>query len=153
MDNVSIGKDQTGINANFEDGIGNWVIRDSSNGSIELITEDNHTENGSQSLSATVSSQYNGPILDVMGKMHRGHKYHLSAWVKWQKMKYQLHCVSVYKVGDTYTNVSEDVTVTDEGWVELSGDFTLTVDPTVLNAYVETVVAPDSDVTFYMDDL
>ena len=30
--------------------------------------------------------------------------------------------------GDTYTNVSEDVTVTDEGWVELSGDFTLTVD-------------------------
>ena len=153
MDNVSIGKDQTGINANFEDGIGNWVIRDSSNGSIELITEDNHTENGSQSLSATVSSQYNGPILDVMGKMHRGHKYHLSAWVKMAEGEVPTALrISVQSGSDTYTNVSEDVTVTDEGWVELSGDFTLTVDPTVLNAYVETVVAPDSDVTFYMDD-
>ena len=153
LDNVSIGKDQTGIKADFEDGIGNWVIRDASYGSIELTTEDNYTKDGSQSLSATVSSRYNGPILDVMGKMHKGHKYHLSAWVKMAEGEVPTVLrISVQSGSDTFTNVSKDVTVTDEEWVQLSGDFTLSVNPAVLYAYVETVDEPDGEVKFYMDD-
>ncbi|MDQ2087270.1 endo-1,4-beta-xylanase, partial [Herbivorax sp. ANBcel31] len=153
IDNVSIGKDQTGIIADFEDSIGDWDIRDSDGGSIELTEDDNHTTGGSQSLSATVSTQYNGPILDVMGKMHRGHRYQLSAWVKMAPEQTPTSLrISVQSGSATFTNVSEDVTATDEEWVKLSGEFTLGVTPSVLNAYVETPEVPDDDVTFYMDD-
>lgn len=154
IDNVSIGRDQTGIIADFEDGIGNWEIRDDSDeGAVELTKDDNFTKGGTSSLSTTVSTQYNGPILDIMGKMHKGHRYHLSAWVKMAKGQPPTSLrISVQSGDATYTNVSEDVTVTDSDWVELSGDFTLRANPSVLKAYVETADEPNGSITFYMDD-
>ncbi|MCR2805144.1 endo-1,4-beta-xylanase [Paenibacillus soyae] len=146
--------DQTGINADFEDGIGAWAIRSNSGDeSSSLTDEDNHTANGTNSLKSTVSTQYNGPILDVMGKMHRGHKYRLSAWVKMASGEPNTSLrISVQSGDSTFANVSANGSATDDEWLELTGDFTLTSTPTVLKAYVETAQEPADAVTFYMDD-
>lgn len=146
--------DQSGINADFEDGIGNWKIRSNAGSeSVEATDSANHTASGADSLKVTVSTQYNGPILDVMGKMHRGHKYRLSAWVKMAAGQTPTSLrISVQSGDSTYTNVSANVTATDGQWAELSGNFTVTSTPSVLNAYVETAQKPDAAVTFYMDD-
>ncbi|MEN2773605.1 endo-1,4-beta-xylanase [Acetivibrio clariflavus] len=145
--------DQSGIKSDFEDGIGNWMIRFEESGSIELTDDDNHTPGGAKSLAASVSSQYNGPILNVMGKMHKGHKYYLSAWVKMAPgQKPTVLRMSVQSGSSAFTNVSENVLVTENEWVQLTGTFTVAVTPSVLNAYIETADTPDETVTFYMDD-
>ncbi|MDQ6418780.1 endo-1,4-beta-xylanase [Paenibacillus sp. LHD-117] len=146
--------DQSGINADFENGIGAWKIRSNSGGgSVEGTVADNHTPSGANSLKVTVSTQYNGPILDVMGKMHRGHKYRLSAWVKMAPGQAATSLrISVQSGDSTYTNVSANLTAMDGQWVELSGEYTVATTPSVLNAYVETAQTPAAPVTFYMDD-
>ena len=145
--------DQSGIKADFEDGIGDWKIRFEESGSLELTDKDNHTPGGKNSVAASVSTEYNGPILNVLGKMHKGHKYHLSAWVKMAPgQKPTVLRISVQSGSSTFTNVSANVMVTENEWVQLSGDFIMAVTPTVLNAYVETAGTPDETVTFYMDD-
>ena len=145
--------DQTGIKADFEDGLGDWKIRFPDTGSIESITEANHTTGGSKSVAASVNSEYNGPILDVMGKMHKGHKYHLSAWVRMAPGQTPTVLrISVQLGSSSYANVSANVTATDEEWVELSGDLTIATTPSVLNAYVETVGKPAETATYYVDD-
>jgi endo-1,4-beta-xylanase len=145
--------DHSGIKADFEDGLGDWEIRFSESGSIELTTADNHTEDGKNSVAASVYSEYNGPMLDVMGKMHKGHKYSLSAWVKMAPGQTPTVLrLSVQSGSSTFANVSPNVNVTDGDWVELSGDFTVAVTPSILNAYVETAATPAETVTFYMDD-
>ncbi|MFD1955481.1 endo-1,4-beta-xylanase, partial [Paenibacillus thailandensis] len=127
--------------------------RDGAGGSIEATTDDNHTASGTKSLKTTVSTQYNGPILDVMGKMHKGHKYRLSAWVKMAAGQTPTSLrISVQSGDSTFANVSPNVTATDGQWVELAGDFTLATTPAVLKAYVETAQKPEAPVTFYMDD-
>ncbi|MEK3885534.1 endo-1,4-beta-xylanase [Paenibacillus sp. PL2-23] len=150
--------DQTGINADFENGIGAWAIRSTEgNGQIAATTAANHTTGGSSSLEVTVSTQYNGPILDVMSKMHKGHRYHLSAWVRMASGQTATSLrISVQSGDSTFTNVSANVSATDSQWVELSGDYTVATTPSVLKAYVETAQNPGnpagSPVTFYMDD-
>ncbi|GFZ75564.1 endo-1,4-beta-xylanase A [Paenibacillus marchantiophytorum] len=144
--------DQTGIQSSFEDGQGNWVRRNGS-GNIDISTADNHTTGGSKSLLTTVSEQYDGPLLNVLGKMSKGYKYDLSAWVKLASgQSPTILRLSVQSGDSSYANVSSNVTVTSDAWVKLTGTFTLTSTPTVLNAYVE-VANPYSDArSFYMDD-
>lgn len=146
--------DQSGMNEGFEEGIGNWMIRsEEGGGSTEVTSADNHTAGGSHSLQVTVSTQYNGPILDVEGKMHRGHRYRLSAWVKMAPDQAATSLrISVQSGDSTFTNVSANVTATEGEWVELSGNYTLASTPSVLLAYVETAQTPAAPVTFYMDD-
>lgn len=146
--------DQSGINADFENGIGNWKIRSANGGgSIEVTNADNHTASGTNSLKVNVSTQYNGPTLDVMGKMHKGHQYRLSAWVKMAPGQTSTSLrISVQSGDSTFTNVSPNVSATDGQWVELAGNFTLATTPSVLQAYVETAQTPVSPVSFYMDD-
>lgn len=146
--------DLTGIFSDFEDGIGNWVIRNTEGGaSVAVTDEDNYTADGAYSLKTTVSTQYNGPILNVMGKMSRGHQYRLSAWVKMAEGSAPTSLrISVQSGDSTFTNVSPNVTVTDGQWAQLTGNFTLAVRPSVLQAYVETAQTPAAPVSFYMDD-
>ncbi|OUS78479.1 hypothetical protein B1748_02480 [Paenibacillus sp. MY03] len=146
--------DQTGLTADFENGSGNWAIRSGSPGeSIAVSDADNHTTGGEGSLLVNVSSQYNGPILDVMGKMHKGHQYQLSAWVKMAPGEPPTSLrLSVQSGDSTYTNVSPNVAATDGAWVQLSGSFTVATTPSVLKAYVETAQKPAAPVAFYMDD-
>ena len=143
--------DQTGLFFDFEDGLGDWVARDGE-GSVSLSTADNHTPGGSQSLLMTAPVQYNGALVDVLGKMHRNHQYELSAWVKMAEgQSPTVLRISVENSG-TYANVSQNATVTADGWVELKGTYVQTNNPTVLNAYIEVANSYGEPRTFYVDD-
>ena len=144
--------DQPGIQSTFEDGQGEWVRRNGS-GNIGITSADNHTVGGSTSLLTMVTERYDGPLLNVLGEMSVGNKYNLSAWVKMASgQSPTVLRLSVQSGDSSYANVSSNVTVTSDQWVQLTGTFTLTSTPTVLNAYVE-VADPYSDArSFYMDD-
>ncbi|WP_337103496.1 endo-1,4-beta-xylanase [Paenibacillus sp. YIM B09110] len=144
--------DQTGITTGFEDGQGDWVRRNG-DGNIEVSSDDNHTSGGANSLLTTVSDQYDGPFLNVLGKMHKNYEYSLSAWVKMAPGEDPTRLrLSVQSGDSTFTNVSANATVTDAAWVQLSGKFSLRTKPTVLNAYVETADDNGEPRSFYMDD-
>ncbi|MDQ0062183.1 endo-1,4-beta-xylanase [Paenibacillus harenae] len=144
--------DQTGIATGFEDGQGDWVRRNG-DGGIEVSSADNHTSGGTGSLLTMASAQYDGPLLNVLGKMHKNYEYTLSAWVKMAPGEEPTRLrLSVQSGDSTFTNVSSNATVTDADWVQLSGKFTLRTKPTVLNAYVETADDNGEPRTFYMDD-
>ncbi|REJ15397.1 MAG: 1,4-beta-xylanase [Paenibacillaceae bacterium] len=145
--------DKSGIFDDFESGIGNWVRRFGAGG-IEVTQEDNHTEGGKHSLKTTASAQYDGPLLDVRGKMARGHQYELSAWVKMARGEEPTVIrISVQYGENSFANVSPDVTVTDGEWVKLSGTYTQSVTPgEYLNAYVEVANDYGGPRTFLIDD-
>lgn len=144
--------DQTGIQSTFEDGQGNWVRRNGS-GNIDISTAENHTSGGSKSLLTTVSDQYDGPLLNVLGKMSKGYKYNLSTWVKMAPgQSPTVLRLSIQSGDSTYTNVSSNATVSSDNWVELKGAFTVTATPTVLNAYVEVANKYEDARSFYIDD-
>ncbi|KRE36314.1 endo-1,4-beta-xylanase [Paenibacillus sp. Soil724D2] len=144
--------DQIGIQSIFEDGQGNWVRRNGPS-NIDISTADNHTTGGSKSLLTTVTKQYDGPLLNVLGDMSAGNKYNLSAWVKMASgQSPTVLRLSVQSGDSSYANVSSNVTVTSDQWIQLTGTFTLTSTPTVLNAYVEVADQYSDARSFYMDD-
>ncbi|MEV5025397.1 endo-1,4-beta-xylanase [Paenibacillus sp. LPE1-1-1.1] len=144
--------DQSGVQADFEDGQGAWVRR-SGSGNISVSTADNHSPGGSKSLLTTVSQQYDGPLLSVLGKMHKGHKYNLSAWVKMAPGQTPTVLrMSVQHGEGSYTNVSQNTTVTSDQWVQLKGTFTVATTPGVLNAYIEAADSIIDARSFYTDD-
>jgi endo-1,4-beta-xylanase len=144
--------DQTGIATGFEDGLGNWVRRNGAGG-IEVTSADNHTGGGSKSLLTTAAAQYDGPLLDVLGKMHKNYEYSLSAWVKMAPGQQSTRLrLSVQSGESTFANVSANAAVTDAHWVQLTGTFILRTTPTVLNAYVELADDDGGPRTFYLDD-
>lgn len=147
------GGDQSGVTADFEtDGLQGWVARNGSD-PIEVTTADNHTAGGSKSLLTAASEQYQGPLLNVLGKMQKNSKYRLSAWVKMAPgQESTVIRISVQHGDNTFTNVSSNTTVTSGEWVQLSGDFTLPNTPSVLNAYVEVANNYGGPRSFYIDD-
>lgn len=143
---------QPGIQSTFEDGQGEWVRRNGS-GNIGISSVDNHTVGGSTSLLTMVTERYDGPLLNVLGAMSAGNKYNLSAWVKMASgQSPTVLRLSVQSGDSSYANVSSNVTVTSDQWVQLTGTFTLTSTPTVLNAYVEVAEQYSDARSFYMDD-
>ncbi|MFC3800809.1 endo-1,4-beta-xylanase [Cohnella sp. GCM10012308] len=144
--------DQSGVLADFEDGQGDWVRR-FGDGNIAATDAVNHTEGGSRSLLTTVSQQYDGPLLDVMGKMHKGYKYNLSAWVRMAPGQSPTALrISVQSGDSAFTNVSANASVTADGWTQLSGTFTVATTPSVLRAYVEAADNIGGERSFYLDD-
>jgi len=144
--------DQSGITENFEGGQGSWVRRFGSGG-IEVTNADNHTPGGSHSLLTTASGQYDGPLLNVMGKMHKNHKYDLSVWVKMAPGQDPTNLRMTVQSGEsTYSLITNNVRVTDSQWVRLSGPFSLTITPDILNVYVETSDNDGGPRSFYIDD-
>lgn len=142
----------TDMKADFEDGQGAWVRRNG-DGNISVTQADNHTPGGSKSLLTTVSQQYDGPLLDVLGKMEKGHKYSLSAWVKLAPGQTPTTLrISVQSGDSTFANVSQNAKVTPDNWVQLTGTFTLTTAPTILKAYVEAADSLSDARSFYTDD-
>ncbi len=146
--------DQSGLISDFEDGTKQgWVARNGSD-AIEVTAADNHTVDGASSLLTGASSQYQGPLLDVLGNMHKGHIYELSVWVKMAPGQESSRIrLSVQSGSDgPYTNVSANETITDQEWVQLKGQYTLATNATVLNAYVELADEPGEVRAFYIDD-
>ncbi|WP_239619073.1 endo-1,4-beta-xylanase [Cohnella mopanensis] len=141
-----------GFQSDFEDGQGEWVRRNGA-GNISISTADNHTTGGTQSLLTTVTEQYDGPLLNVLGNMHKNNKYSLSAWVKMAPgQSSTVLRLSVQSGDSSFTNVSPNVTVTPDNWVQLTGTFTVATTPSVLNAYVEVANSYADARSFYMDD-
>ncbi|WP_078552357.1 endo-1,4-beta-xylanase [Bacillus alkalicellulosilyticus] len=142
--------DQSGVFSDFEDGEQGWVPRGSG---YQAVATDADAYRGNQSLLTNAPNQYEGPLLNVLGKMHPGHIYDLSVWVKMAEGQPATSLrISVQSGSSAFTNVSPNVTVNDQEWVQLSGQFTLSSDPSVLNAYVELVNQPSSERLFYIDD-
>ncbi|MEK5478164.1 endo-1,4-beta-xylanase [Paenibacillus sp. FSL R5-0407] len=144
--------DKTGISADFEDGLDGFKARNGRE-TVVLSKEDNHTSDGSQSLLVTTTTQYDAALVDAGGKMAKNHQYELSAWVKMKSGEAPTTLrISVQYADSGFANVSPNVTVTDQQWVELKGKYTLTTTPTVLNAYVETANNDGGNRTFFLDD-
>ena len=147
--------DQSGIAEGFEEGFGDWVRRFAAepNDGIEVTADEKYS--GEQSLKTTVAAQYDGPLLSVVGKMHENHRYRLSAWVKMAEGEPSARLrITVQNGSDGYTNIGQTVSVNDQQWVQLTGEYTQSVTPgEILNAYVEIADALSGTTrTFLVDD-
>lgn len=144
--------DQTGISADFENGLDGFKARNGRE-TVVLSQDDNHTPGGTQSLLVTTTAQYDGALVDAAGKMAKNHEYELSAWVKMAPGQAPTTLrISVQYADSGFANVSQNATVTDQEWVHLTGKYTLTTTPSVLNAYIETANNDGGNRTFFLDD-
>ncbi|MGG4478998.1 endo-1,4-beta-xylanase [Paenibacillus illinoisensis] len=144
--------DKTGITADFESGLDGFKARNGRE-TVGLSQADNHTPNGNQSLLVTTTAQYDAALVDAAGKMAKNHEYELSAWVKMAPGEAPTTLrISVQYAESGYANVSQNATVTDQEWVHLTGKYTLTTTPSVLNAYIETANDDGGNRTFFLDD-
>ncbi|MGD0031990.1 endo-1,4-beta-xylanase [Paenibacillus illinoisensis] len=144
--------DKTGITADFESGLDGFKARNGRE-TVGLSQEDNHTPDGKQSLLVTTTAQYDAALVDAAGKMAKNHEYELSSWVKMAPGEAPTTLrISVQYAESGYANVSQNATVTDQDWVHLTGKYTLTTTPSVLNAYIETADDDGGNRTFFLDD-
>jgi endo-1,4-beta-xylanase len=144
--------DKTGISADFENGLDGFKARNGRE-TVVLSEDDNHTSGGKQSLLVTTTTQYDAALVDATGKMAKNHEYELSAWVKMAPGQAPTTLrISVQYADSGFANVSSNATVTDQEWVHLTGKYTLTTTPSVLNAYIETANNDGGNRTFYLDD-
>ncbi|MCM3128103.1 endo-1,4-beta-xylanase [Paenibacillus provencensis] len=144
--------DQSGISADFENGLDGFKARNGRE-SVVLSQADNHTPDGTQSLLVTTTTQYDAALVDAAGKMAKNHEYELSAWVKMAPGEAPTTLrISVQYADIGFANVSQNANVTDQEWVHLTGKYTLTTTPSVLNAYIETANNDGGNRTFFLDD-
>ncbi|WP_063568185.1 endo-1,4-beta-xylanase [Paenibacillus sp. O199] len=144
--------DKTGISADFENGLNGFKARNGRE-TVALSQNDNHTSGGKQSLLVTTTTQYDAALVNADGKMAKNHEYELSAWVKMAPGQEPTTLrISVQYADSGFANVSPNATVTDQEWVHLTGKYTLTTTPSVLNAYIETANNDGGNRTFYLDD-
>ncbi|MGX1832256.1 endo-1,4-beta-xylanase [Paenibacillus taichungensis] len=144
--------DKTGISADFENGLDGFKARNGRE-TVVLSEDDNHTSGGKQSLLVTTTTQYDAALVDATGKMAKNHEYELSAWVKMAPGEAPTTLrISVQYADSGFANVSPNATVTDQEWVHLTGKYTLTTTPSVLNAYIETANNDGGNRTFFLDD-
>ena len=144
--------DTSGITSDFEDGVQGWEPRLGSE-TVDVTSEANHTEGGAQSLKVTADRQYAGAKINALGKMSKNHRYELSAWVKMASGQPPTRLrISVQRGESSFDNVSPNVTVTEDGWAQLKGVYTLPSAPSILYAYIELADEPGEPVTFYVDD-
>lgn len=144
--------DKTGISADFENGLDGFKARNGRE-TVVLSEDDNHTSGGKQSLLVTTTTQYDAALVDATGKMAKNHEYELSAWVKMAPGEAPTTLrISVQYADSGFANVSPNATVTDQEWVHLTGKYTLTTTPSILNAYIETANNDGGNRTFFLDD-
>ncbi len=170
--------DQSGFTSTFEDGtlkgyvlpdgvtVRNWAPR-GGNAAVENSGEQAHA--GTRSLKTTGRRRpYQGPSINVLGKMTRGSRYRVTVWVRLaQDPAVPSAPVRVSLQRDlrgttTYQNVVPDLPVTATSWTKLTNLFTLADDADGLSLYLETGEAdpaPDPatglyppKVSFYVDD-
>jgi glucuronoarabinoxylan endo-1,4-beta-xylanase len=137
-------------NPGFEKGREGWFSRTCA---IKAVSSPVHS--GSRSLKVFRRTQtWQGAKQSVFGRIAEGKAYKVSAWVKLDNAGKDLVTISFEKQDDSginYINVA-NATATDTAWVQLSGEFTLTVtgELTVLDIYFE---GPKPGVNFYIDDV
>ena len=109
---------------------------------------------GTHSLKTTGRRRpYQGPSIDVLGKMTKGFRYLVTVWARlvpdpaFPSAPMSVSLQRDYQGSQTYLNVVPQVPVTASGWTKLSAFFTLADDADGLSLYVETgrgrPVSPD----------
>lgn len=144
--------DQSGISTDFETGTTQgWRARIGRE-TVAVTTADAH--GGIYSLLTTGrQAAFDGPSINVLGKMHKGSKYAIGLWAKLAPgmPDTQLRVSLQRTLGSTtnFDTVIGNRTVTASAWVQFSTEFTFNNDATALSLYVESASGTAS---FYIDD-
>ncbi len=144
------GDDNIVVNPGFERGRDGWFERTCA---IEAVASPVHSGTGSLKVLRRTQN-WQGVKQSLFGKIVQEKTYKISAWIRLDNDRSDFVAISVEKQDDSginYINVA-GATVTDTGWVQLSGEFTLDVTGilTVLDIYFE---GPKPGVNFYIDDV
>lgn len=143
---------RSGLATDFESGTAQgWSPRASA--SLTPTTEVAH--GGSWSLAVTGRQDFwDGPAISVLGKMAKGSKYALRAWVRLGPgveagSKLGLSIERRLNGTPSYERVVAPTAIPAGQWVELSGTYTLAHDVDFLSVYVESEAGT---FPFYLDD-
>jgi glucuronoarabinoxylan endo-1,4-beta-xylanase len=141
-------------NPKFEYGTTGWSAR--GNGSdCKITTVTNPIYEGSYSAKAyNRGSDWHGIKQSLLGKMQNGKKYAFSGWVRLDNIASDTVRMSIeQKDGNgTKYHTIDSKTGSNSNWIELYGDFTLSVNGTLttLDVYFE---GPAADVNIFVDDV
>ncbi|MFI9838176.1 endo-1,4-beta-xylanase [Nonomuraea sp. NPDC051941] len=139
------------VSSDFEDGTAqDWAPRAAA--TLQPSAEAAHA--GSRSLAVGGrSASWDGPALNVFGRMAKGDKYALSVWVRLgpEATAGRLGLSIERRTGGTpsYERVVSPKDVPAGEWVQLSGTYTLAYDVDFLSVYVES---DTGTFPFYLDD-
>lgn len=137
------------VNPGFENGTADWIARSCS---ISSVTSPVH--GGSYSARAyNRNAVWQGIQQDMIGKMVPGETYQISGWMRLENASSETVKVTVQQTdgdGTKYHGV-DSATASNSGWIQLSGNFTLTVDGTLTELYVY-FEGPGNDISFFVDD-
>lgn len=138
-------------NHTFENGeIHGWAPR--AGETVAASTAAAHGGTGSLLVSERTQS-WEGPTLDVLGTMDKGVRYTISVWVRLAagagSSQARLSVERQIDGTSSYDQVVGSTDVSDGGWVNLQGQYTLAQDVDHLTVYVETASGTPS---FHIDD-
>lgn len=142
---------RSGLTTDFETGTAQgWSPRASA--SLAASTEAAH--GGTRSLAVTGrSASWDGPAISVLGKVAKGSKYTLSAWVRLgpgtSAGNLGLSMERRTNGTPSYERVAAPKAVPEGQWVQLTGTYTLAYDVDFLSVYVES---DSGTFPFYLDD-
>ncbi|GJF33396.1 hypothetical protein KNE206_60960 [Kitasatospora sp. NE20-6] len=141
----------TDLGSDFETGTAQgWTARASE--TVAVSTAAAHQGTGSLAVTGRTAS-WQGASLNLLGTLQPGTAYTLTVWVRLAagESATPARLSMERQSGGTtsYETVASGVTATADGWVKLSGTYTLAGSPTVLKAYVETASGTPS---FHIDD-
>ncbi|WNV87398.1 endo-1,4-beta-xylanase [Umezawaea sp. Da 62-37] len=141
----------TVVSSTFEDGTAqSWGAR----GGVATTVSAAAAHGGTRSLLVTNRTQtWEGPQLDLLDQVEQGTRYGMSVWVRLaegeQPTRLRLSIERRTGDGTSYERVAGDSDVTADGWVNLTGSYTLASNADHLAAYVEGSSATAS---FHVDD-
>ncbi|GAA3465157.1 endo-1,4-beta-xylanase [Saccharothrix longispora] len=139
------------VSSTFEDGTTQgWAPR----GGAAVAASTAAAHGGAHGLAVTGrTADWEGALLDLLDVVDKGTRYELSVWVRLAAGEAATRArLSVERrTGGTpsYDQVVGATDVTADGWVNLTGSYTLAADVEFLTAYVETTSATAA---FHVDD-
>lgn len=130
----------TVVTSNFEDNtVQGWAPR-----AADLVTVTTAAAHGGTRalLSSGRTASWNGPTRDLLSTVQRGIRYTYVVWVRMATGSAQLR-LSVerrWQGTPSYEQVVGDTSVSDGGWTQLTGTYTLANDADFFSVYVESVI-------------
>lgn len=147
------------VNSNFEDGnTKGWTT----NGALNISASTDVSMSGDYSMKVADRANYwEGPVVDLAGKMVKGQTYYASAWVYQDSGEPQEFKFTAYAKDDSsedpydgkfYTTIELNEEVPSGEWTRLEGFYTYNYSgvPLGLTFYIE---APEVGFDFYVDDV
>lgn len=134
--------------SDFEDGVAApWAARGTA--AIEVVSTDGHDSAHSLSVSGR-TADWHGAQTSIVDLVEAGQTYTVSGWVRLSEPGSTEMKFTVAETPENYRQVSTPATVTDAGWVELAGSYTVPAGLTGAALYVEAV---DPTASFLLDDV